>query len=140
MTQNEADRLYKWFENTLSAVDPDSPFQSFLGKLMKRLNKSFQPPVPTRKIPERLVEWERLAHTSGFPEDAQRLMDDMLSALLGLVDPPETDDEKLTILVDQIEAALVPSGTCWPGHDYAEARKKAKTILRYEIALARSGK
>jgi hypothetical protein len=56
------------------------------------------------------------------------------------VDPPETDEEKLISIVDQLEAVLVPTGTCWPGFDYAGARKKAKTILRYEIALARAGK
>jgi hypothetical protein len=146
MTQGEADRLYAFLDNTRAADLEDRGFDTLLANLMKRLRVrqglrlNSKVDIPERKIPQRLAEWERLAHTSGFPEEAQRLMDDMMSALLGLVDPPETDEEKLTILSDQLEAALVPSGSCWPGFDYAEARKKVKTILRYEIALARAGK
>jgi hypothetical protein len=40
MTQNEADRLHLWFVNTLSAVDPDTPFQAFLEKLSRRLDRA----------------------------------------------------------------------------------------------------
>lgn len=40
-----------------------------------------------RELPPLMLEWQRIAHSSGWPEEAQRLIDDILSALLAFVDP-----------------------------------------------------
>ena len=51
------------------------------------------------------------------------------------LDPqPIEVEEELVKLVDQIESALVPSGTCWPGFNYAKAREETKAHIRAYVA------
>lgn len=47
-----------------------------------------------RRLPSLMLEWQRVAHSSGWPEEAKRLIDDMLSALLAFVDPHVEIDGK----------------------------------------------